>query len=198
MIELHDRLQLRLLGGAQAVARPDQEAQHERQKRRDEANDVTNHASRFDGICGRQHRMRAEPGQRADKGRDRHNRGAIDENHGALPCRAATEDARGFTILASAGMLQGPAVGADGEATCMRKPIGFRRRRVAGVVYPRDARPREKKEQKRKQVIKSSGCPRLLCRPNWAGVAQRLLAHRRPTDADAHEFRRSSGSSAGQ
>ena len=34
-----DRLQLRLLGGAKAVARPDQEAQHERQKRRDEADD---------------------------------------------------------------------------------------------------------------------------------------------------------------
>src|SRR5271165_396956 len=50
--------------------------------------------------------MGGEPGQRADKGRDRHNRGAIDENHGALPCRGATEDARGFTILASAGMLK--------------------------------------------------------------------------------------------
>ncbi|MGA9850941.1 MAG: hypothetical protein WBQ45_25305 [Roseiarcus sp.] len=32
-----NRLQLRLLGGVLAVARPDQEAQHERQKRRDEA-----------------------------------------------------------------------------------------------------------------------------------------------------------------
>ena len=53
--------------------------------------------------------MRAEPGQRADKGRDRKNRGAIDENHGALPCRGATEDARRFTNLASAGMLQRPA-----------------------------------------------------------------------------------------
>ena len=40
----------------------------------------------------------------------------------------ATEDAPGFTILASAGMLQRPATGADGEATCMRKLIGFRRR----------------------------------------------------------------------
>ncbi len=64
-----------------------------------------------------------------------------------------TEDARGFTILASAGMLQRPATGADGEATCMRKPIGFRRRRVAGVVYPREARPREKDEQEKKTVI---------------------------------------------
>jgi hypothetical protein len=34
-----DRLQLRLLGGAKAVARPDQEAQHERLKRCDEADD---------------------------------------------------------------------------------------------------------------------------------------------------------------
>src|SRR5271165_2715857 len=69
--------------------------------------------------------MRAEPCQRADKGRDRHNRGAIDENHGALPCRGATEDARGFTIVASAGMLQSRAM-AD-QATRMRNPIGFRR-----------------------------------------------------------------------
>ncbi len=52
----------------------------------------------------------------------------------------ATEDARGFTILASAGMLQRPATGADGEATCVREPIGFRRGRVAGVVYLRDAK----------------------------------------------------------
>ena len=110
----------------------------------------------------------------------------------------ATEDARGFTILASAGMLQRPATGADGEATCTRKPIGFRRRRVTGIVYPRDARPREKKEQKRKQVIESSGCPRLLCRPNGVGVAQRLLAHGGPPDADARDFRRSPGSSVGQ
>ncbi len=44
-VEADDRiaecLQLRLLGGGQVVARPDQEAQHERQKRRDEAKDRT-------------------------------------------------------------------------------------------------------------------------------------------------------------
>src|SRR5271167_1287426 len=34
----------------------------------------------------------AEPDQRADKGRDRQNHGATDENHGALACRGATED----------------------------------------------------------------------------------------------------------
>jgi hypothetical protein len=50
----------------------------------------------------------------------------------------ATEDARWFTILPSAGMLQRTATG--GEATCVREPIGFRRGRVAGVVYLRDAK----------------------------------------------------------
>ena len=82
--------------------------------------------------------MRAEPGQRADKGRERHDRGAIDENHGALPCRGATEDARGFTNLASAGMLQRPATGADGEPiklhACASR-LGF------AVIYQKVAPP---------------------------------------------------------
>ena len=75
--------ELRLLGGEDSVARPDQEAQYQRQKRRDEADDRADHALQFNDIGGRQHRMRAEPGQRADKGRDRRNRGVIDENDGA-------------------------------------------------------------------------------------------------------------------
>ena len=84
----------------------------------------------FGNIGGRQHRMRAEPCQRADKGRHRHNRGAIDENHGALPYHRATEDARGFTILVSAVMLRSPATST--QATRTRNPIGFRRRLSKG------------------------------------------------------------------
>ena len=43
------------------------------------------------------------------------------------------------------------------QATRMREPIGFRRRRVAGVGYP--GTPRQTDEQKRKQVIESIGPP---------------------------------------
>src|SRR5208283_5053511 len=68
---------------------------------------------------------------------------------------------------------------------------------VAGVVYPRDARRREQKEQKRRQVNESLGCPRPLCRPDGGGPSQRLLAHGRLTAADARDCRRSSESSSG-
>ena len=151
------------------------------------------------------HRRPAAPnarrtGQRADEGRDRHDRGAIDENHGALPClgrRRMREGSQSWQALACCkGRQRAPTASRSSD---MHARADWVSPQACGWGRLSAGRPvREKDEQKRKQVIESSGCPRLVCRPNGVGVAQRLLAHGRPADADARDFRRSSGSSAGQ
>jgi len=75
-----DRLQLRLLSVEQAVARPDQEPEHQRQQRCVESDDGGDHAFGRGDVRSRQQRLQAKPGQRAHEGRDRYNRRSSDEN----------------------------------------------------------------------------------------------------------------------
>ena len=74
-----------MLSREEAVARPDQEAEHERQQRRVEPDDRADHALGLGDVRRGQEPLQAESRERARKRDERHDCRPINENHRRLP-----------------------------------------------------------------------------------------------------------------
>ncbi len=85
-IELQDhrpeRLQFRGLGGVDAVARPDQKAEHKGKQQDDEASDRPDHPLRIGNCLNRQQPLQQEADEPADEGEDGDRRGSRDRSQG--------------------------------------------------------------------------------------------------------------------